>query len=161
MKYITILPTDGHAFETLAFLRLRAVSRCFTFTSASLQRIADIVLLAFADRCIVWTHFAISVGTTSFADLIFGKSSTRLIRKEKESKTLYQKGLVSYILKMFLTSNDLKWIACISSWTSANGDVVLCSTISTLSTRRGTWVNTVVILTCLVVWALGVGDTCT
>ena len=161
MKYITILPTDGHAFETLAFLRLRAVSRCFTFTSTSLQRIADIVLFAFADRCIVWTHFAISVGTTSFADLIFGKSSTRLIRKDKQSKTIYLQDWSTIHFKMFLTSTDLKWIACISSWTSANGNVVLCSTISTLSTRRGTWVNAVVILTCLVVWALGVGDTCT
>ena len=161
MKYITILPTDGHAFKTLAFLRLRAVSRCFTFTSTSLQRIADIVLFAFADRRIVWTHFAISVGTTSFADLIFGKSSTRLIRKDKQIKTTYLKHWSTIHFKLFLTSTDLERIACISSWTSTNGDVVLSSTISTLSTRRSTWVNTVVILTCLVVWALGVRDTCT
>ena len=85
--------------------------------SATLQWVSDVGILAPTDWPIVGSNLTVSVGSTGRADLLSGESAT-----------------------------VAEWISCGSSWTPAYRYMVLHGTVSSLSTRDGTRVDTLVVL---------------
>jgi len=123
---------DWDALEALALFALGAVTGGLALALALSQRVADVVLQAFADGGVVWADFALGVNSALFANLIAVELPA-----------------------------SLEWVPGASPGAPADGDVVPGRAVGAVSATEGARVNATEVLASLVLVAVLVGSAVT